>query len=90
MIKKIQLYEISLEQLTDVVSAAVKKELSGVSIEIPIKDENLMTRTETIKMLGISSVTLWRYVKDGILVQYKNQGRVYFKRDEVMKAISNS
>lgn len=48
-------------------------------------DEDFLTSEEACKRLNVSSRTLQRYVKDGLLKKYRRRiGReVYYKRPEV-------
>ena len=54
----------------------------------PQKKE-LMSRRETSELLGVSLVTIHKWVNQGLLSCYKLGGKVYFKRSEVMGAIQS-
>lgn len=49
------------------------------------EDENFLTSEETCKRLNVSSRTLERYVRNGLLKKYRRRiGReVYYKQSEV-------
>ena len=54
-------------------------------------DENLLTLDEVAKRLGISRVTLWRWVKDGKLSAVKlSQRTVYVRREELERFVRES
>lgn len=53
---------------------------------IPIEKE-LMTRTETMSLLGMKQTSLWRMTRDGVFQSYKLGSRVMYKRSEVMAAL---
>ena len=46
-----------------------------------------LTRKQVAKMLDINLTTLNNWTNKGVLISYGIQGRVYYKRDEVEKAI---
>jgi excisionase family DNA binding protein len=48
-------------------------------------DESLLTLDETAEKLGISKVTLWRWVKDGKLAVVRLSPRVVYVRKEELR-----
>lgn len=56
----------------------------------PIVPVELMTRKETAQFFSISLVTLHKWVKQGTLISHKISNKVYFKRSEVINAMSAS
>ncbi len=50
----------------------------------------LKTRDEVMKLLNISSSTLWKLVKDGKLNQVKYGGRVAFRKKEIQRFIKDN
>ena len=54
-----------------------------------IQKKELMSRIETSELLGVSLVTVHKWVNQGLLSCYKLGGKVYFKRSEVMDAIES-
>lgn len=48
---------------------------------------DLMTRQETADFLKVNLATLWRWTKNGKLIQHGIGGRIYYKRSEVANAI---
>lgn len=54
-------------------------------------DESLLTLDEAAEKLGISKVTLWRWVKAGKLASVKLSRRVvYIRREELARFIRDS
>lgn len=54
-------------------------------------DENLLTLTDVADRLGISKVTLWRWIKNGKLSAVRLSKRtVYVRKDEVERFIRES
>lgn len=49
--------------------------------------EELLTRQQTAKLLGITLPTLSRYTRDEILIGYRIGARVRYKRSEVLGAL---
>jgi excisionase family DNA binding protein len=49
------------------------------------QEETLLSREETADFLKISLVTLYQWTKSEILKSYRIGGRVYYKKDELMR-----
>ena len=49
--------------------------------------ERLLSRSQTADLLDISLVTLYKWVKNGLIPCYKIGGKVYFKYDQVIESI---
>ena len=47
----------------------------------------LLTREDVLELLGISHVTLWKWVKSGIIREHKMQRHIYYLKDELMEDI---
>jgi excisionase family DNA binding protein len=79
-------------ELANLIAQAVRQELKMLNRQVekpsePTKD--LMTRKEVAKLFDISLVTIHEWCKSEILKPYKVGNRTYFKRVEVMEALSN-
>jgi excisionase family DNA binding protein len=79
-------------ELANLIAQAVRQELKMLNRQVekpsePTKD--LMTRKEVAKLFDISLVTIHDWCNSGILKPYKVGNRTYFKRVEVMEALSN-
>lgn len=91
MIKRelVQIEDISVEELTEIIAEKLVDKLEK-TIETLISnqnDEELLTRTETAKILKVELTTLWSWTKKGKLTAYGIGNRVYYKRGEIMKSL---
>lgn len=68
------------------ISEELSKLATGKDPE-PLHEERLVTRAEMARVLDISLVTLTDWMKKG-LPYLRLNGRVYFRRSEVMAAMS--
>ncbi|MGY5352011.1 helix-turn-helix domain-containing protein [Wenyingzhuangia sp. IMCC45533] len=82
----VQFYQITPEQLQSAILEGVKSQLSEFKKELQ-KPEELLTREETASLLKINKSTLWNWQQQNKLIPYSLQGRVYYKRSDIMKAI---
>lgn len=70
----------------------IKESIADVMLQIPIpkpsikQDSDLITRSETAKLLGVALSTLDLWVKQGRLQKYRINSTVRFKRNEVLEA----
>ena len=91
MIKKevIQVENISVEELTEIIAdkLADKIETRIAMLISKQNDEELLTRTETAKILKVELTTLWSWTKKGKITAYGIGNRVYYKRGEIMKSL---
>lgn len=77
--------------LEKMIQAAVKAELQNFSrwFEKQIEDnDKTLTREETVKYLDISSTTLYRWTKEGIIKSHGIGSRVYYKLSDVNAALT--
>lgn len=80
-------YEKLLNDLTErIATANSQKSKEQVLATIEPKDE-LLTRNQTAKLLGISLPTLHTWSLSGKLTAYRINTRVRYKRVEVMNAL---
>jgi len=54
---------------------------------ITLNNENYLTRSESAKILGISLMTLHRWVKDGKIKTYKMSSRKIFIKESELKEV---
>ena len=81
---------IVMEDLTTVefsllVGQAVETALSKRGEES--KEDRLLTREETAKLLAVDLSTLRSYVNKGKILSHRLGGRVFFKHSDIMKAL---
>lgn len=84
----VQLIQISPEELQDAIVKGVKTHLDELKKDFqPKEPAELMTRQEVAEWLKVDISTIHNWSTKGILKKYSIEGRVYYKRDEVNKAI---
>ena len=84
----IQITELTTNELKSLLKESVKQEFNQLKEEILSKTPTqYLTRKQVAKMLDINLTTLNNWTNRGALTSYGIQGRVYYKRDEVEKAI---
>lgn len=82
----IQFVQVTPEQLQNAILEGVKNQLSEFKKQLQ-EPEELMTRDEVSKFLKVNLSTLHNWSKQGKLIPFGLQGRVYYKRSDIMKAI---
>lgn len=91
MIKReiVQIENISVEELTEIIAEKLVDKLEKkISTLISNQnDEELLTRTETAKILKVELTTLWSWTKKGKITAYGIGNRVYYKRGEIKKSL---
>ena len=85
----IQIENISVEELTEIIAEKLvdKLEKKIATLISNQNDEELLTRTETAKILKVELTTLWSWTKKGKITAYGIGNRVYYKRGEIMKSL---
>lgn len=79
--------EFPWEELKETFSEVVKKEFEIFSKQNPKSDEDLITRSETAKILGISLATLHDFTQRGIVPAYRLGTRIRYKKSEVLDSL---
>lgn len=90
--EKIQVFQLSLEELSTMIRQAVATELKVVNITtpIPIDDsDKILTRKEVCKLLKVSTTTLFHWNKNKTLENNKVGRRVYYMKLDVMRKLNN-
>lgn len=87
--KDIHLIQISLEELEELISRAVWKELKNMSSNNTKSSATLLSRQQAADLLGISLPTLHTYTKKGLIISYKIPGsdRVLFKQADLVGSL---
>ena len=85
----VQIEDISVEELTEIIAEKLVDKLEKRIATLISKqnDEELLTRTETAKILKVELTTLWSWTKKGKITAYGIGNRVYYKRGEIMKSL---
>lgn len=85
---------ISFDELPHMVhqlSEQVLKLTALVELKTPEENTNdLISRVEACKELGISVVTCWTWAKQGKIKTYKIGNKVYLKRSEIKEIIDHN
>ena len=85
----VQIEDISVEELTEIIAEKLvdKLEKKIATLISNQNDDELLTRTETAKILKVELTTLWSWTKKGKITAYGIGNRVYYKRGEIMKSL---
>ena len=83
------IFTINPDEFSDNLSTKIVEKLIDALKSVQTKkSEEYLTRHETIAILKISLVTLWSWQKKGKLPAYSIANRVYFKRSDIEKALT--
>lgn len=86
--QQLQFVATTPQQLRNDIINDVKALISELKTSFkPRTPEELLTRTETAKLLKINLSTLYKWTKKGRLKSYGISGKVYYKRSEVESAL---
>jgi excisionase family DNA binding protein len=86
--EKIQLIQITPEQLQNSIIEGVKTQLDELKKSLNPKEPNqYLTRQEVAKMLSVDLSTVHNLSVKGVLQKYQIGGRVLYKRVEIENAI---
>lgn len=90
MQNSILLQNLSTEQLTDLIENVFDTKLKDFKKELTTQTENddLMTRKQVLELLQINASTLWHWQNKGRITVYKFANKCYYKRSELMEAIT--
>jgi excisionase family DNA binding protein len=89
MQKSIILEQINLEQLESLISIAVNKGIALVSSQTTTTENpnELLTRKEVCELLHITLPTLHDWTKEGVIIGYRINTRVRYKKSEVLATL---
>ena len=78
------------ETLINLISENFKAQLTELKSQLLNKEANddLLTRDATCKLLQIDSSTLWHWTNKGKVTAYGIANRRYYKRSEIMGALT--
>ncbi|MFN5773024.1 helix-turn-helix domain-containing protein [Flavobacterium sp.] len=89
MANAIMVHNLDVQQLKEIINTTVKNQLSDVFEALKReKNETLLTREETYRLLKIDSTTLWYWIRDGKLKCYAIGNRRYYKKSEVLECLT--
>lgn len=82
-------HNLDVLQLKEIINTTVKNQLNDVFEALKReKNETLLTREETYRLLKIDSTTLWYWTRDGKLKCYAIGNRRYYKKSEVLECLT--
>lgn len=89
MVESIVVHNLNVQELKDLINSTLKEELNEVFEALKReKNETLLTREETYRLLRIDSTTLWYWTKAGKLICYAIGNRRYYKKSEVLECLT--
>ncbi len=89
MSEAIIVHNLDVQQLKEIINTTVKDQLNDVFEALKReKNETLLTREETFRLLKIDSTTLWYWTRDGKLKCYAIGNRRYYKKSEVLECLT--
>jgi len=89
MQNSILLQDITPHELSELIKESIKTQLGDIKKELQsgeIKDQ-LLSRTETCKLLKIDPSTLWNWTNKGKVKAYGIANKRYYKRSELLESI---
>lgn len=89
MESSIQFIQTTPQELSQIISDAIKDQLKSLEDELLKKNANdqLLTRKETCEFLQINPTTLWHWTNKKKVKAYGIAGRVYYKRFELLASL---
>jgi len=87
MEKVIILQGVSIDEFMSQIEKIIEKKLSEKSEELYPKKSKYLTRKEVSEFFGVSLVTVHDWTLKGNLISYRIGKRIFFKSDEVEKAL---
>lgn len=81
---------IPIRDLKDLIRSEMKEVLSEIAngnLSGSSDSDEVIKRKDIAEMFGVSLVTVHDWMTKGILPHYKMNGRTYFKKSEVIKAM---
>ncbi|QXP72515.1 helix-turn-helix domain-containing protein [Tenacibaculum sp. AHE15PA] len=65
-----------------------KTDLSSEKVETSEKNDELLTIEETATLFKVKRQTVYNWKNNGLIQAYSIQGRIYYKKNELLKAIN--
>lgn len=80
--------DLIVDLANEVVGKIMELGLTEPKPNIGQKSKDLITRKEALKLLGVSTTTLWRWENQGKIKSYGVGGKRYFKQNELMESLT--
>lgn len=85
----IQIENTNAQDFKDEIITGVITALKGFAATMQTNEiDQLLTRTETAKMLSVSLVTLWDWTRKDLIPAYRIGNKIRYKKSEVLKALN--
>lgn len=78
---------ISSEELKDLIQDCINLEFTKIS-NLSQQPSDLIKAKEATELLQVSKVTLYNWMKDGLISGYYLGSRLYFKKSELVESLS--
>jgi len=89
IMQQINIIQLTPEQIKKLLSEVVKPEIENLKQSFQPKEPvTLLTRKEAAKLLKINLSTIWSWTNKGILKSYAIGNRIYYKRHEILQALT--
>ena len=90
MTNSILLQNVNQEQFTELIKNVFREQIKELKQELENKEANadLLSREQVLELLQINSSTLWHWTNKGKINVYKFANKCYYKRSEIMEAIT--
>lgn len=87
---KILLNGLNEDEFRTLVKESFREQLDSIKNDSRVTEDRLLSRDETVKLLGITHPTLhdWTFNKN-ILNGYRMGRRIYYKYNEVMESLKS-
>ena len=83
----LEIKQLVTKELLDNIQQSHIKNIPSTTEKV---DVDILTKEEAIKFLQTSSTTFYRYQKTGLFPTLRFGRKTYFRRSDLLKAISNS
>lgn len=86
--KIIQIESINFDDFKKELSIEIASQILNLQKKTnPDEEDTLLNREETAKLLGISTVTLWKWTSKNILPAFRMGKKIFYKKSEVLNAL---
>jgi len=84
--KTIQIENASLQEMLDGIKLIINSSIQNSKMN-ELKNDELLTREETSKLLNVSYPTLNSWAKKRVLIPLSLGSRIYYRMDDILKSM---
>lgn len=84
--KTIQIENATLQEMLDSIKLIVNSSIQNSKMN-ELKNDELLTREETSKLLNVSYPTLNSWGKKKVLIPLSLGSRIYYRKDDILKSM---